>query len=167
MGRFLVSADQIQGVYRNLDVDSLVFTYSSRVDGEAAFWSGLEAGLRSSRWTETVRRGAMREYRRSYPKGEGDAERPDMAIFSSFEVARVFFDGKAKTVVMAYVQADGSSEDTKFEDTGESKWAEKTIWPGFRDLVFNLNTEPDGAAKGSQPIRSETNGTPSEAGAGR
>ncbi len=85
MARFLVSPDQIHGVYRNLDIDSLVFTYTSKVDGEVAFWSRLEDGLQGSRWTEAERRGAMREYRRSYRKGEGDAERPDMAIFSSFE----------------------------------------------------------------------------------
>jgi hypothetical protein len=74
MGRFLVSPDEIQGVYRNLDVDSLVFTYSSKVEGEAAFWSGLAEGMKGSRWAETARQGMVREYRRSYRKGEGDRE---------------------------------------------------------------------------------------------
>ncbi|MFN7138945.1 MAG: hypothetical protein ACK4UN_06380 [Limisphaerales bacterium] len=145
MGRFLVNPDDIQGVYRNLDVDSLVFTYSSKVEGEAAFWSGLEERLKDSRWTEADRLGAVREYRRSYRKGEVNAERPDMAIFSSFEVARVAFNTESRTAVVAYVQADGSSKDTKFEDTGESKWAEKAIWPRFRDLILQLNTEPSDA----------------------
>ncbi|AUB84572.1 hypothetical protein [Candidatus Thiodictyon syntrophicum] len=135
MGRFLVNPDQIRGVYRNLDIDSLVFTYTARVDGETAFWGRLEEGLQGSRWTETERRGAMREYRRSYREGECDAERPDLAIFSSFEVARVFFDPTSQTVAMAYVQADGRSSDMTFEDTGESQWVEKAIWPRFRDLV--------------------------------
>jgi len=136
MGRFLVNPDQIRGVYRNLDVDSLVFTYTARVDGDAAFWYRLEEGLQGSRWIEAERRGAMREYRRTFREGECDAERPDLAIFSSFEVARVFFDPTSQTVAMAYVQADGRSSDTKFEDTGESQWAEKAIWPRFLDLVL-------------------------------
>ena len=133
--RFLVSPYQIQGVYRNMDIDSLVFTYTTKLDGEAAFWSGLQEGLQGSRWAEAELRGPVREYRRTYRKGEGDAERPDMSIFTSFEVARVFFEPKSRTVVVGYVQADGSSKDTKFEDTGECKWAEKAIWPRFRDLV--------------------------------
>jgi hypothetical protein len=87
----------------------------------------LEEGLEGPRWTEFERRGAMREYRRSYRQGECDAERPDMATFSSFEVALVFFDPKSRTVVMAYVQADGKTKDMKFEDTDEGKWAEKAI----------------------------------------
>lgn len=135
MGRFLVEADQIQGVYRNLDIDSLVFTYRSNVDEEAAFWGGLEAGLQDSRWNATLRRDALREYRRSYRKGEDDGERPDMAIFNSFEVARVFFDPESHTVIIGYIQADGDSEENRFEDTGESDWADKALWPRFEALV--------------------------------
>lgn len=70
-----------------------------------------------------------------------------MAIFSSFEVARIAFDPKSRTAVVAYVQADGSSKDTKFEDCGESKWAEKAIWPRFQNLIAKLRTEPSGAPK--------------------
>lgn len=167
MGRFLVSPDQVQGVYRNLDVDSLVFTYTSAAEGESAFWSTLEQNLHGSRWNESDRQGTLREYRRSYRKNEHDVERPDMAIFSSFEVVRIVFDSKSRRAVVAYVQADGSSNDTKFEETGEGKWADKAIWPRFRDLVSKLNTDQDSAAHGSLPIRSETNRTSGPAGSRR
>jgi hypothetical protein len=68
-------------------------------------------------------------------------------MFSSFEVARIAFDSKSRTAVVAYVQADGSSKDAKFEDSGESEWAEKAIWPRFRNLIAEMKTEPNGVRK--------------------
>jgi hypothetical protein len=81
------------------------------------------------------------EYRRNFEKGECCVDRPDMAIFASFEVTRVAFDPTTTKAVVAYVQADSASDNTTFERTGEGEWAEKAIWPRFQNLVAELNAQ--------------------------
>lgn len=134
VGPFLVEADQIKGVYRNLDVDSLVLTYHTAAKTEKDFSDALSSALKNTRWKKAEDVTDLIEFRRSFKKGEQSAERPDMAMFASFEVVRLGFDPRGGTVVVAYVQADESSNVSRFEDTSEGRWAEKAIWPKFNEL---------------------------------
>jgi hypothetical protein len=131
LGPFLVEADQIKGIYRNLDVDSVVFTYRTALATEQAFAEGLTRNLAASRWQRQTHTTAFIEYRRRFAKGETSPGRPDMPIFASREVIRLSFNSADRTVVVAYVQADASQDSDSFEDTGEGTWAEKAIWPKF------------------------------------
>lgn len=134
MGDFLIEPDQITGVYRNIDVDSLVFTYKTGVRTRPDFENALSSALQNSKWRQSTNVTEYMEFRRSFQKGETSEDRPDMAIFSSFEVARLAFAPDSRTVVVAYVQADASEKVTCFESTGEGKWADRVIWPKFNEL---------------------------------
>jgi len=132
LGDFLIEADDIQGIYRNLDVDSLLFTYRTAVTEERDFRNALSMKLQDSRWKETEGHGFI-EYRRQFDKGEKAVDRLDMPIFYSFEVARIGFS--AGRVVVAYVQADTSEDVGVFEESGEGQWAKEVIWPQFEELL--------------------------------
>jgi len=134
MGDFLIEPDQITGVYRNLDVDSLVFTYKTESTTAPAFEDALSSALQNSKWRRSQNVTDCIEFRRSFQKGERSDDRPDMAMFSSFEVAKLALAPDNTTVVVAYVQADGSGDETCFENTGEAKWADQVIWPKFDKL---------------------------------
>jgi hypothetical protein len=134
MGPFLIEADQIKGVYRNLDVDSLIFTYGTAVQTEGEFRNALSSALVNSRWQRSTSATDFIEFRRTFAKGDTSEDRPDMAMFASFELARLSFNPAERKVVVAYVQADTSKSVTRFEDTSEGEWAERVIWPKFNEL---------------------------------
>lgn len=126
MEPFLIEAGEINGEYRNLDVDSLVFTYRTAVQTESEFCGALSSALLGSKWERSIEVTDSIEFRRSVKKGD--------ALFASYELVRIGFCPADRTVVVAYVQADSPSDDLQFEDTGESKWAEQVIWPRFNAL---------------------------------
>ena len=134
MGPFLIESDQIKGVYRNLDVDSMVFTYRTSVTTEERFLVSLASSLAGSTWQRETNAMAFIEFRRGFSKGETAPDRPDMTMFASLEVARLSFNPTNHTVVVAYVQSDSVKNIDRFEDTSEGKWAERTIWPKFNEL---------------------------------
>ena len=134
VGAFLVDAENIKGVYRNLDVDSLVFTYHTSAQTEEDFCSALALSLEKSKWQRTSNSIDFIEFRRFFKKGEISPERPDMEMFASYEMIRLNYNKSNKMVVVAYVQADTSDDVTLFEHTGEGKWAERVIWPKFNEL---------------------------------
>lgn len=143
MGEFLIESGQITGVYQNLDVDSLIFTYSTAVKTKAEFEKALSSALQDSNWQRSTTDIAFVEFRRSFRKGEKSEDRPDMAIFSSFEVTRLAFAPERGVVVVAYVQADSSGDVSHFEDTGNGKWAKKVIWPKFNELRKKMITQQE------------------------
>ena len=56
-----------------------------------------------------------------------------MAIFSSAEETRISYQqGK---VVVAWVQADSSKEETSFAETSEAEFADRVVWPKFQALI--------------------------------
>jgi hypothetical protein len=132
LGDFLVDADNIQGIYRNVDIDSLLFTYRTAINEERNFRNALSKKLQDSRWKETEGHGFI-EYRRRFEKGEVADDRVDMPIFFSYEVVRIGFS--AGRVVVAYVQADTSEDVRIFEKSGEGQWAKEVIWPQFEELL--------------------------------
>lgn len=135
MGPFLIEADQVKGIYRNLDVDSLVFTYRTAVQTEGEFRNALSSALVNSTWKRSTSATDFIEFRRMFEKGDTSEDRPDMAMFASFELARLSFNPADRKVVVAYVQADTFKRVTRFEDTSEGEWAERVIWPKFNELI--------------------------------
>ena len=132
---FLVAETDIRGVYENIDVDSLVFTYTTSVASEDELWKRLEENLRGSRWEELAKRGAVRQFERTYRRGETAPGRPDMPLFSSAELMRIAYLPRTREVVVGYIQADCSEEEVSFRDTAESRWGDRFIWPQFDRLL--------------------------------
>lgn len=67
VGAFLVDAENIKGVYRNLDVDSLVFTYHTSAQTEEDFCNALALSLEKSKWQRTSNCIDFIEFRRTSP----------------------------------------------------------------------------------------------------
>jgi hypothetical protein len=128
VGIFLVRADQVEGIYGNEDVDSMIFKYRTSVESESELRDALSEAIEGSEWRETSAGDKFLEYRRT--------------VRRSFEVVRIDLMEPSRTVVVAYVQADGSRSDAAFEDTGESRWAARNIWPRFHDLVEKEQRPP-------------------------
>lgn len=130
---FLLEAVEIRGVYQNLDVDSVVFSYTTSVPSADQLWERLDSVLKDSAWREIDGSNSIRRYERRFSKGKVGSDRPDTAMFSSAEEIRIgYTQGR---VIIAYVQADSSKEDTSFAATSEAKWAETVIWPKFEALL--------------------------------
>jgi hypothetical protein len=128
-----VEADDIRGSYQNLDVDCVVFSYSTRVQSAGAFWQKLTASLQGTSWKEIKPMDAIRRFERRFPKGKGKSERTDMAIFSSAEETRVSY--KQGRAVVAWVQADSSKDEASFAETSEAAFADRVVWPKFQALI--------------------------------
>jgi hypothetical protein len=131
--QFLVEADDIRGSYQNLDVDCVVFSYSTGVQSADAFWQKLNSSLKGTSWKEIEPTGSVKRFERRFAKGKGKGERTDMAIFSSAEQTRVSY--KQGRVIVAWVQADSSKDETSFAETSEARFADKVVWPKFQALI--------------------------------
>ena len=132
LSQFLIEADEVQGHYQNMDVDSVVFSYSTRVQPEDAFWQKLNASLQGTSWKAMQPIGAVHRFERRFARGKGQGERTDMAMFSSAEETRISY--QHGRVVVAWVQADSSIEETSFAETSEARFADGVVWPKFEAL---------------------------------
>ena len=127
---FLVSPVAITGVYQNLDVDSLVFHYTSRIRDETEFWRQLEQQAQSNGWAHTgngrLDRGqAYRTFERLKPRGE--------LSFSSAEELRIAYH--PDRIAIAYVQSDQHGQPGPVAEASEGRFADDRIWPRFASLV--------------------------------
>ena len=99
---FVIQPSSITGVYQNIDIDSVVFHYSTRLTDPTAFWRELHNQARSSGWVHlaaAAETNSSREYetfQRLAPRGE--------LWFSSAEELRVAY--RRDRIVVGYVQSD-------------------------------------------------------------
>jgi hypothetical protein len=126
---FVAKGVKIQGVYQNLDVDSVVFQYAPAADSEAEFWRQVRERSVAAGWVEdnetpSVR--AVRVFQRSTRRREQEQS-------SSSEETRVAWT--RDRVIVGYVQADHMGEPKPVREASEGKFAEKTIWPRFKALL--------------------------------
>jgi hypothetical protein len=122
---FLQGAQDVQGVYGNHDVDSLVFTYRTQIAAPAEFWQRVDEAGEQAGWTPLTETGDVRRYERAYAT----------RLLSSAEAARVALDPKSGVVAVGWLQWDGVAPDASFTDTRGAAWAEEVIWPKFRDSL--------------------------------
>ncbi len=127
---FIIEPSKIMGIYRNIDIDAIVFKYSTIADRDK-FWAHLKSNLQGTKWLLIAETSETRTYERRFSKGDQSPARPDMALFSSAELLKIEYLPGKQMVIVGYVQADSSEKDTSFAFTNEAKWAEKEIWPRF------------------------------------
>ena len=123
---FLMSAESLTGVYRNLDVDCAVFHYRSSLPTEQ-FWRQIEESATAQGWTPLPNgERKYRTYQRLVPRGSMG--------FSSAEEARIAY--VAGRVVVGYVQSDQWSENPgPVAQSSEGRFAERQVWPKFDSLM--------------------------------
>jgi hypothetical protein len=128
---FLLHPSSITGVYRNFDVDAVVFHYESKITDEAQFWRRLRHQAQEAGWlpAKSPESGdgsrGYEAFQRLKPKGE--------LMFASAEELRVAF--LRDRVVVAYVQSDQSGEPTPVSQAAEGRFANQQIWPRFLKLL--------------------------------
>ena len=128
---FVLHPNAITGVYRNFDVDAVVFHYTSKITDEAAFWRQLRQQAQEAGWlpAEGPEAGnssrAYEAFQRLKPKGEW--------MFASAEELRVAF--LRDRVVVAYVQSDQRGEPKPVSQAAEGRFANRQIWPRFLKLL--------------------------------
>ena len=127
---FIIEPTKITGIYRNMDIDAIVFKYSTVAD-KAKFWAHLQSNLQETKWKLIAETSESRDYERRFSKDDQSPDRPDMAMFSSAELLKIEYLPGKQMAIVGYVQADSSAKDTSFAETDEAKWAEKQIWPRF------------------------------------
>jgi len=127
-GTFLVLPKAVAGHYANMDVDSIVFSYTTGVRDVEAFWASLDKAATAAEWTKTKDTTTECHYERIIPK-------IGQKMFHSAEQVRVSYDPSNSNVVVAWVQADSLDAVDHFSQTGESSFADSAVWPRFRELA--------------------------------
>ena len=131
---FLIEETGIRGVYGNMDVDSVVFTYQTDAADEATFWGRLHQQVEAKGWRLVDEQDSSRRYERII-------RRTGRQVYHSAEETRIAYEAPPEPVVVAYVQADTSTLPVTFADTDEGKWANGAIWPKFQELVDGKERE--------------------------
>jgi hypothetical protein len=128
---FVLDPSSMTGVYRNIDVDAVVFHYESKITDEAQFWRQLRQQAHEAGWLLAKRpeagdgSRAYQAFQRLKQKGE--------LMFASAEELRVAF--LRDRVVVAYVQSDQSGEPKPVSQAAEGRFANRQIWPRFLKLL--------------------------------
>jgi hypothetical protein len=126
---FVDSCGEITGVYQNIDVDSVVFHCRGGVESEPELWRQLRERSAAVGWVEDSKErasGVVRTFQRLVPRRGAEQ-------FSSSEELRIAWAGDR--IVVGYVQADHPGEPTPVRETSEGRFAEKSIWPRFAELL--------------------------------
>ena len=125
---FFIDESQIEGLYGNMDIDSMIFRYTYKVSTQAsaeAILSTIAENAQKKGWKLSKKQPTRLIFNRFGPRGK---------FFSSEEV-RVEIVQKKLRVYVAWVQADSRKPVLRFEDTGESKFANRVIWPKLKAYV--------------------------------
>lgn|GEM_PF-6341077 len=147
-GEFLIEADQIEGVYENLDVNSVIYTYKTGIRTRPDFEKALLSALQATKWRRSTNVTEYLEFHRSYWPGENSEDRPIILRFYRVAVARHAFNPESRTVIVALAETDTIKRNATFESTTPGKWAKKKFWPRFDALRKGQPPDTVGPGKG-------------------
>jgi len=125
---FIIEPIKITGIYKDMDVGAVVFKYTTAANKDK-LWTLIQSNLKETKWKLVSESSNARDYERCFAKGDQSPDRPDMAMFSSAELMKIEYVPNKQMVIIGYVQADSSADETSFEATDVAKWAKKNIWP--------------------------------------
>lgn len=123
---FIVEETNLKGIYGNYDVGSQVFSYKTNISDESSFWTLIDKNSRDRGWKHLSSEAHIRRYERFIPNRGG---------YNSIEEVRIACRPETMTITVACVQADESGDISSFEETGESSFARKVIWPKFNKIA--------------------------------
>ena len=131
---FVLQPAAVTGVYQNIDIDSVVFHYTTNLTAEDEFWRTLQQQAALAGWQHVEGVASvphLRKYEtflRLKPKGE--------LGFSSAEELRIAYS--PTRVVVAYVQSDQNGNPKPVSQASEGRFADREIWPRFSQLVSGI-----------------------------
>ena len=128
---FVLQPASVTGVYRNIDIDSIVFHYRANVTTEREFWRTVREQAAAAGWqhvddvesSSTPRK--YETFQRLKPKGE--------LFFSGAEELRIAYS--LTRVVVAYVQSDQLGDPEPVSQASTGGFADREIWSRFTRLL--------------------------------
>ena len=124
---FIIDETNLQGIYGNQDVDSVIFTYATNIADETSFWTLLDKIARDHHWKALPVEDNVRRYERIIPRTEN-------IRYHSAEEVRIACRSETMTITVAWVQADELKLPEHFPKTGpEGSFAREVIWPKFNE----------------------------------
>lgn len=124
---FIIDGTNLQGIYGNQDVDSVIFTYKTNIADEKSFWAHFDEVARDNHWNALPIEKEVRRYERIIPR----SSRND---FHSVEEVRIACRAATMIITVAWVQADEFKLPEHFPQTGpEGNFARQFIWPKFNE----------------------------------
>jgi len=124
---FIIDETNLQGIYGNQDVDSVIFSYTTNIADEKSFWALMNRRLRDHHWIALPVEDKVRRYERIIPRN-------NKSRYHSAEEVRIAYRAETMTIFVAWVQADAFKLPEHFPTTGpEGRFARKVIWPKFNE----------------------------------
>ena len=128
---FVLQPAAVTGVYQNIDIDSVVFHYSTSLTAENEFWRTLKEQAALAGWRH-VDGAAPLSQPREYERFQRLKTKGELG-FSSAEELRIAYS--PTRVVVAYVQSDQNGDPRPVSQASEGRFADREIWPRFNQLV--------------------------------
>lgn len=126
LGPFLIKPERIRGIYKNTDIDSMVFIYYTTIKTREDFFKALSSTLNIYQWELWDNNSKFYEYRRRRQAGE-------KGIFYSLSKVRVCYIPETRKVVVAYIN-ELLKNGKCFDDSPAGELAKTKIWPMFFGL---------------------------------
>ena len=124
---FIVGTGEIEGLYNNVDVDAVVFSYELMAPQD--FWRAVRQRAAGGGWQETADSARYVTFERFSP-AQGTLN------MSGSEEVRVALIGRR--VLVAWVQTDHFGEPRRIRDSSEGEYASDRIWPQFEKHLSRL-----------------------------
>jgi hypothetical protein len=121
---FLIEPSNVEGVYANADVDSVVFRYTTAAD-EPEFWRRIEWQIAGSSWVAVAPEGAVRRFQRVIPP-------VGQQVSWWVDELRVRYRPADRSVAVGWVQADPRQAVAGLSECSEAGYAERAIWRHLR-----------------------------------
>jgi hypothetical protein len=129
---FLHQPSDIEGIYRNIDVDSCVFSYHTFYNADP-FWNKVGNATETEGWSLKADNGDMRVYER--------IDKPSQGKWWGAEQVSIAFIPEVHGVVVAWVQGDAIEQIDGFSELREAEWASQVINPKFKLAVERKRTK--------------------------
>lgn len=126
---FILFTDaKVEGLYGNLDVDSMIFRCSFKMKNYKSadnILNNLLTKAQKTDWKLTEKQSTTVRLNRFRSAGR----------FYSAEEVRIIIVAEQSTIYLAWVQADLKKPVSRFEDTHEWNFAERVIWPKLYSYI--------------------------------
>ncbi len=131
---FIVDESQIEGLYGNMDVDSMIFRYTPKFNAQMSkediLWN-IIVKAQTKGWELVERKTSALRFNRFGPMGK----------FFNAEEVHIIIIQKNLRIYVAWVQADSMKSVSRFEDTTEWRFAKNVIWPKLESYVAQEEKE--------------------------
>ncbi|MCO6046862.1 hypothetical protein NG895_23430 [Aeoliella sp. ICT_H6.2] len=125
-GFLLDGADDVNGVYGNLDVDCVIYTATYDHLDSDAFWKSVAESTSSRGWKLTEEGSSYRAYKLDPSTGEQEL--------------RIAHSADQHLATIGWIQIDARHDSKEQAEGAEQHFASTSFWPRFEQAVKNSAT---------------------------